>query len=253
MSDRADKVLVQIGFARSRSHARDLIKRNLVKFKGNVISKAGQLVTEEGLELLELEDFVGRGALKIKSFLDVHPINFEEQVVADIGASTGGFTEIALDLGAKKVFAVDVGHGQLAKRLEENPKVVNMEGTNVKNVFHFPEKINVMTVDLSFISTLKVLLNLVDKLAKDGLMLVLFKPQFEVGSQNLGANALVSEESVVLSKLNNFIEECGKNCLKVLKIYPCGLKGKRSGNQEYFVLSQLEEDPVKNEKRGELP
>ena len=246
MTERADKVLVQIGFARSRSHARDLIKRNLVKFNDSVVTKAGQLVIEKGLELVEFEDFVGRGALKIKSFLDHYPIDFQNKVVADIGAATGGFTEMALQLGAEKVFAVDVGHGQLAQKLLTNPKVKNMEGTNVKNVFHFPEKIQIMTVDLSFISTTRVLNNLVDKLANQAYLLVLFKPQFEVGPENIGKNGLVKNLDDLIEQLENDIKTCCAQLdLTVKDFFQCELKG-GDGNQEYFVYATKSIDVATN-------
>lgn len=253
MRDRADKVLLYLGFARSRSHAKDLIQRNKVKFQGDLVAKAGQIVEEAGLEILEEEDVVGRGALKIKSFLDIYPINFQDKIVADIGASTGGFTQIALELGAQKVYAVDVGHGQLASVLKDDARVLDMEGTNIKHEFHLPLPCHIMTVDLSFISTTSVLENLAPKIETDGLALILFKPQFEVGAENLGANALVSDEHSVISRLNHFLHEAGRCQLSLEKVYPCGLKGKKSGNQEYFVLFSKTNNSVENEPIKELP
>ena len=253
MKDRADKVLVYLGLARSRSHAQDLIKRQLVKYKDQLISKAGQLVEETDLELLCEENVVGRGALKIKSFLDHHKINFQDQVVADIGASTGGFTQIALERGARRVFAVDVGHNQLAEVLKNDDRVIDMQGTNVKNEFHLPELCQIMTVDLSFISTTSILPSLVKKITTNGQMLILFKPQFEVGSRHLGRNALVSDDSVVLDRLNNFLEIAAGLALRFDSIQPCGLKGKKSGNQEFFVLFLKKDIKISKIELKELP
>lgn len=253
MKDRADKVLVFLGLARSRSHARDLIKRQLVKFKDNLVTKTGQIVEEEGLELLVEENVVGRGALKIQSFLDLENIEFKNKFVADIGASTGGFTQIALERGAQRVYAVDVGHNQLAEVLKNDDRVVDMEGTNVKNEFHLPELCHLMTVDLSFISTASVLPNLVTKLAPEAQALILFKPQFEVGVKNLGAKALVTDQEVVLDKLNNFLITAAENHLSFQSIHACGLKGKKSGNQEFFVLFLKKDEKVSNPEIKELP
>jgi 23S rRNA (cytidine1920-2'-O)/16S rRNA (cytidine1409-2'-O)-methyltransferase len=253
LKDRADKVLVFLGLARSRSHAQDLIRRQLVKFKDNLVTKTGQIVEEEGLELLVEENVVGRGALKIQSFLDKENISFDGKVVADIGASTGGFTQVALELGARRVFAVDVGHNQLAEVLKNDDRVVNMEGTNVKNEFHLPESSEFMTVDLSFISTASVLPNLVDKMTANGEILILFKPQFEVGSKNLGARAKVTDNDAVLEKLNAFMQVAGENNLQLKAFHPCGLKGKKSGNQEFFVLFLKKEEQVLNPEIKELP
>lgn len=253
MKDRADKVLLFLGLARSRSHAKDLIGRNKVKYRDDLVTKAGQIVDDEGLELLEEENVVGRGALKIASFLNQHPLDFQNKSVADIGASTGGFTQMALELGARKVFAVDVGHGQLAPILQADERVLDMQGTNVKNEFHLPEPCQIMTVDLSFISTAAVLPNLATKIAEHGLALILFKPQFEVGAENLGAKALVQEQEAVLERLNHFVEIAGNCGLKFEKMRACGLKGKKSGNQEFFVLFSKATDKVKNDLIKELP
>ena len=174
---RLDIFLEKKGFVKSRNKAKELIKSKKVKVDGKIITKPSFDVDNPKIEILE-EIFVSRAALKLKNYLDKYNICFNDKLVLDIGASTGGFSEVSLLKGAKKVVAVDVGKNQLDKSLKENPKIVSFEETDIRD-FSYPYKFDVIVSDVSFISLLKII-NKIDELAKNEIIL-LFKPQFEVG------------------------------------------------------------------------
>jgi len=234
MKKRADKLLVERGLAPSRTKAQTLISEGLVTVNGTVLGKISEKIDEEAsIVLTATYDFVGRGAEKILWALERLHLDFTGKTVLDAGASTGGFTQIALERGAAKVYAMDVGHDQLAPELRENPKVENHEGINLRDPFELESKANIIVCDLSFISLKLVLPNLFLHLESDGEALILWKPQFEVGKEGTNKRGVVEDPTLISKHLELFRTWCKKNELPLRDVIPCGVKGKR-GNQEYW-------------------
>ena len=185
MSKRADVVLVEEKYFETRARAQEAIKNGQVKVNGVVIKKPSQEIEDgQKIELAEnILKYVSRGGLKLEKAIKEFKIDFDGKVVLDMGSSTGGFTEVSLLNGAKKVYAVDVGTGQLHKDLLNNPKVISMEKTEIRDV---GEKIfdecDIIVADISFISEVKILGAIYDKISKQNLY-ILIKPQFEMGAE----------------------------------------------------------------------
>lgn len=182
---RLDKTLVLQGLASSRARAQALIAEEKVSVNGMVVTDADRSMLQTDVVLLLGEDipWVSRGGLKLDHALTSWNIDVRNKVVLDIGASTGGFTDVLLSRGAKKVYALDVGHGQLVEKLKNDPRVVNKEGTHIKDTLRtdFAELIDLIVVDVSFISLAHVLPKIKELLKDDGEAVLLIKPQFEVG------------------------------------------------------------------------
>lgn len=182
---RLDKALVLRGFVPSRARAQALISEGKVSVNDTITIEADHVISPTDTIQLLGEDFpwVSRGGLKLAHALTHWGINVEGKVVLDIGASTGGFTDVLLSAGAAKVYALDVGHGQLVDKLKNDPRVVNMEGTHIADVSmnNFPEPFPLIVIDVSFISLSHVLPKARTLLAQEGLIIALVKPQFEVG------------------------------------------------------------------------
>ena len=236
MKDRADKMVVAAGFADTRHKAQALIMAGLVFAGGAKVDKAGQLL-DVGVDLT-LKDtlpFVGRGGLKLDEALEKFDVVVEGTTAADLGASTGGFTDCLLQRGAAKVFAVDVDTRQLDMTLRQDSRVVLVE----KNARYLekediPDELDLVTIDLSFISVLKVLPAVRNILGK-GLVVSLIKPQFEVGRNQVGKKGIVRDRALhetVLFSIAQEAEEIGFFPLDVMRPSVRGQKG----NQEYFFL-----------------
>lgn len=200
MENRLDKILVERGLVSSRERAKVLIQSDAVLVNGKVSNKPGKIISlDEEIELIEQEiPWVSRGALKLLAALEHFSIQPRNKVCLDVGASTGGFTEVLLEQGAKLVFAVDVGHGQLVEQLRQDERVVNLEKTHVKDlslemIFHRPE---LCVVDVSFISLEKVIPFLNPILASKSEIVALIKPQFEVGKSNLNKQGVVKNDKL---------------------------------------------------------
>jgi 23S rRNA (cytidine1920-2'-O)/16S rRNA (cytidine1409-2'-O)-methyltransferase len=207
MRERLDKVMVDKGLVTSRSQAKSLIEKGDVIVNGQNIRKAGELIDTESSIQVSAPLFVGRGAFKLQKALEEFQINPKGLGCVDIGASTGGCTEVLLMKGAKKIYAIDVGHGQLAFKLINDPQVVNMEGTNIRDVHSLPELADLAVMDLSFISITKVLSNVSSLLRPNGELIVLIKPQFEVGKDSLPKDGVVKDtilQQKVLTEVNSF-------------------------------------------------
>jgi len=228
---RLDEAVVKRGFTNSRNKAKELIKNAKVRLNGKIVTKPS-LNTEESddIEILEDKIYVSRAALKLKSYLDKYNINFENKKVLDIGASTGGFTEVSLEKGAKEVVAVDVGRGQLHFKLKNDKRVKSFEGMDFRD-FECPEKFDVIISDVSFISLLK-LIHRIDEYAKSDIIL-LFKPQFEVGKEvKRDKKGVVLDKKAVETAKKNFENEC-KKLWRLVREEESALKGKE-GNTEYI-------------------
>lgn len=235
MSQRIDKEMYSRGLVKTRSQARMLIVQGDVYLNGQLVRKAGQLVTsEDQIEIKAQSLFVSRGAYKLKKALDEFQIETKGKVAADVGASTGGFTQLLLQKGVKKVYAIDVGHDQIAQELIEDSRVVNLEGVNIKFVQELEEKVDIAVVDLSFISIKLVIENILNLIKESGEAVVLIKPQFEAGKSRLGKKGIVSEQmrTVILEEMKSFLKAL-QSC-QVLNIIESPIQGK-DGNVEYLA------------------
>ena len=234
---RLDSELVARGIARSRERAKEMISAGAVTVNGITAKKASAQVSESDAILsAEQELYVGRGALKLKKAAEYFVLDFTGMVCIDIGASTGGFTELLLEGGAARVYAVDVGHDQLAGSLRSDPRVVNMEGTDIRDVTEeqLGTQADFVCGDVSFIS-LTLILPKIAELLRDGAEAVLLiKPQFEAGKKDIGKGGIVKDRKAhirVLEELDSFFRASGFS--------PVGytyspIKG-GSGNIEYLV------------------
>lgn len=231
--DRVDKVLVEAKLTSTRSQALLLIEEGVVFYQGKKVEKASQQVTSEGLEVRKDVQYVSRGAHKIEGALARFQINVEGLIVADVGASTGGFTDYVLRSGAKKVYCLDVGHDQLAQSLREDPRVENHEGVNIKFPFEISEKVDLAVVDLSFISLKLVLKNIFDLVKPKGAIVALVKPQFEVGPTGIDNNGLVKSEGHRLVMMHELKEWCKAQGFFLVDQCDSPILGK-TGNKEYF-------------------
>ncbi len=233
MKERLDKILADRKLVATRSQAKSLIEKGDVTVKGTVIKKAGELIDLDSEIVINSEIYVGRGAFKLKKALEEFKVDVRNRTVLDVGASTGGFTEVLLSGGATKVYAIDVGQGQLAQKLRNDSRVVNMEGTNIKDVSTLSDDADGAVMDLSFISIIKVLPALTRLIKPSGFLIALVKPQFEVGPERLPKDGVVKDEKLrelVLKEVNNAAVSSGWNHHGTI-ISP--IEGK-SGNVEYL-------------------
>ena len=209
MKIRLDQYLVQNGLVQSRERAKALIMAGVVFVNQQKVDKAGEMIKEDAVVEVRGHDigYVSRGGLKLEKAMKCFPLTPNGKVCMDIGASTGGFTDCMLQNGAVKVYAVDVGYGQLAWSLRTDARVVNMERTNIRYVTpeDLGEPLDLSVVDVSFIS-LKIVLPAIQKLLKPtGQVLCLIKPQFEAGKENVGKKGVVRDPAVHADVLQNFL------------------------------------------------
>lgn len=239
MKERLDVLLVKRNLAASREKAKAIIMSGIVYVDGQKEDKAG--ATFEETVALEVRGstlpFVSRGGLKLKKAFEVFPIQVKEYTCIDIGASTGGFTDCMLQNGAKKVYAVDVGHGQLDWKLRNDERVICMEKTNFRYVTEeqIPEKLDFAATDVSFISLTKILPAAKPLLKKDAYMVCLIKPQFEAGREKVGKKGVVTDPKVhkeVIESIELFASSIGF-FVEALDFSP--IKGPE-GNIEYLLL-----------------
>lgn len=197
---RIDLILVEKGLAPSRARARELVKGGLVKANNlPVIKPSSEFGAETHIEITgDVHNWVGRGGQKLDHALQEFSLQVRGKTCLDLGASTGGFTDVLLHWGAKKVYAVDVGHGQLAGKLKADARVINIEGTHAKDLDKkiIPEPLQVIVVDVSFISLAKILSYATALAAKECDLVCLIKPQFEVGRENIGKGGIVRDEGL---------------------------------------------------------
>ena len=248
---RLDALLVEQGFFDTRSKAQAAIMAGQILVNDLKVDKPGTQVADEvkiriiGNKL----PYVSRGGLKLEKALKVFPISLKDKIVADIGASTGGFTDCSLQNGARKVYAIDVGYGQLAWSLRNDERVVNMERTNVRYLDEssLPEKIQIATIDVAFISLDKVLPAVKKLLSNDGSVIALIKPQFEAGKDKVGKKGVVRDPQVheeVIEKVLNMARD-EKFGIGGLDYSP--IKGPE-GNIEYLLYLTLNESDSINDE-----
>jgi len=239
---RVDLALVANGLADSRSEAQSLIKAGYVLLDMEPVQKASQVVAINAPLFVKAKEhpWVSRGGMKLAHALDVFDVSLKDKVILDLGASTGGFSDVALQKGAAKVFAVDVGQGQLSKRVEADPRVVSLEKTNARvlNTEIIPDPIDILVCDVSFIS-LKLALPAGLTLVKEGgEAIVLIKPQFEVGKGRVGKGGIVKDpalhEEVCLS-IHQWFDALEGWCVKDITTSP--ITGP-DGNVEFLLYAK---------------
>jgi len=236
---RLDVILVERGLAGSRERAKSMIMAGKVLVDDFPVDKAGTLIDKNARVQLRGEDiaFVSRGGIKLEQALKDFSLDVSGMICLDVGASTGGFTDCLLMHGAKKVFAVDVGYGQLAWKLRQDSRVIAIERTNIRSMKTgtLPSPVDLATIDVSFIS-LKIVVPSVSKfLKKGGSILALIKPQFEVGKNKVGKGGVVKDPNLhqeIVDQLIIFFEQLG---LTSCGIYPSPILGPK-GNREFFIL-----------------
>lgn len=234
---RLDVLLFERGLAESREKAKTIIMSGIVFVNGQRFDKPGMSIAEDSeVEVRgQTPQFVSRGGLKIEKALKYFDVSPEGKKCIDCGASTGGFTDCLLKKGAEHVYAIDVGYGQLAWSLRNDPRVTNMERTNIRYVTEeqIPEKQDLAVIDVSFIS-LKLVLPVVRNLLKEnGEILCLIKPQFEAGKDKVGKKGVVREESTHIEVLDNFISYAKESGFAIEGITFSPIKGPE-GNIEYL-------------------
>ena len=238
---RLDVALTQRGLAESRQKAQALIMAGEVYVNGQKETKAGAPVKEE--DALEVRGkalpYVSRGGLKLEKAMQVWPIDLKGAVCADIGASTGGFTDCMLQNGARLVYAVDVGYNQLDWRLRTHPQVVCMERTNARYLTaeQIPEPLDFFSVDVSFISLSLILPALRPLIREGGQAVCLVKPQFEAGKEKVGKHGVVRDPAVHLEVLERFLDHAAQSDFTVKDITFSPIKGPE-GNIEYLGYLQ---------------
>ena len=237
---RLDNLLLERGIVQSRERAKGLILSGDVRVNGNPVNKAGTLIDENAeIEITKDIPYVSRGGLKLEKAIKEFNINVKDKAAIDVGASTGGFTDCLIQYGAKKVYAVDVGYGQLAWKLRNDPRVVIIERKNVRYIkpSDIGEPVDIATIDVSFIS-LKLVLPVVKNLLKEnGEIIALIKPQFEVGRGEVGKGGIVKDEEKhkkVISEIKSFAIDSGFKVLNVTKSPIAGQKG----NVEFLIYLQ---------------
>ncbi|HNU74244.1 MAG: Hemolysin A [Deltaproteobacteria bacterium ADurb.BinA179] len=241
MKVRLDRLLVEKGFAETRTKAAALIMAGSVLINGAPVTKAGTLVDEDApITVKEPPRYVSRAGSKLEAALDAFGIDPSGKIAIDVGASTGGFTDVMLQRGAVKVYAVDVGRGQLHWKLRSHGKVVSLEGVNVRNLDSslIDDPCDLATFDVSFIS-LKLVIPPVLKVLRPGSDLIaLIKPQFEAGREHIGKGGILKDDAVaqeVIRGIEAFLTEIG--CM-VTGTIPSPVRGMK-GNQEYLVHARV--------------
>jgi 23S rRNA (cytidine1920-2'-O)/16S rRNA (cytidine1409-2'-O)-methyltransferase len=234
--NRLDVLLVQRGLAESREKAQAVIMAGAVVVNERPALKAGTLVAPDAdIRVLAGPQFVSRGGEKLAHALDVFSLDVRGLTAIDVGASTGGFTDCLLQRGAARVYAIDVGRGQLDWRLRQDPRVVVMEGVNARYLESLPEKADLATIDVSFISLEKVIPPVVRQLREGARIVALVKPQFQARREEVGKGGVVRHPQVHAAVLGRFIGWCAGRRLRLLGLTTSPLLGP-AGNKEFLVL-----------------
>ncbi len=250
MKERLDVILTARGYADSREKAKAVIMSGSVYVDGQREDKAGAMFDSEK-SVIEVRGntlkYVSRGGLKLEKAMEKWPISLQEKVCMDIGASTGGFTDCMLQSGARKVYAVDVGHGQLAWKLRNDDRVVCMEQTNFRYMVKedIQEELDFASVDVSFISLTKILIPARELLKEGGQMVCLIKPQFEAGREKVGKKGVVRDSGThreVIARIVDFADLVG---FQVLNLDYSPIRGPE-GNIEYLLHLEKRESLAEN-------
>lgn len=239
MKDRLDVLLVNKGLAESREKAKRIIMAGRVKVDGRVQDKPGSSFDTESEIIVEGKEcpYVSRGGLKLEKGIEEWEINCKNAVCVDMGASTGGFTDCMLQHGASKVYAIDVGYGQLDYKLRTDDRVINMEKTNIRylDTDLIEEAIDLISIDVSFISLSHMLPVASELLSDEGLVFCLVKPQFEAGREQVGKGGIVRDPKVHEEVISNVIVYAEDSGLYPKELSYSPIKGTK-GNIEYILL-----------------
>lgn len=238
MKERLDVLLVKKNLAESREKAKAVIMAGIVYVDDQKEDKAGSMFEETAKIEVRVSTlkYVSRGGLKLEKAMTHFGVTLDQKICMDVGASTGGFTDCMLQNGAVKVYSVDVGHGQLAWKLRNDPRVVCMEKTNIRYVTpeEIPDKIQFVSIDVSFISLTKVLGPVKALMEPDGQVVCLIKPQFEAGREKVGKKGVVRERSVHLEVIRMVAAFAGSIGFEALHLEFSPIKGPE-GNIEYLL------------------
>ena len=239
MKIRLDQLLVIKNLAESREKAKALIMLGNVIVNGIIIDKPGKLVdVNADIKIKEKLKYVSRGGLKLETALNYFKLDVKNFVCLDVGSSTGGFVDCLLQRGAKIVYAVDVGKNQLHEKLKNDKRVISYEEKDARELTEsdIKEKLDLITIDVSFISLTKVIPNVIKFLKDNGYLLVLVKPQFELGKKFVKKGVVRDENlrKLAVDKILNFLKEMKFEIIGVVRSYPPGPKG----NHEFFILSK---------------
>lgn len=253
MKERLDVLLVKRGLAESREKAKAIIMSGIVYVENGKEDKAGATFDEN----VKIEvrgntlKYVSRGGLKLEKAMDCFGVRLEGKTAMDVGASTGGFTDCMLQNGAVKVYSVDVGHGQLAWKLRNDERVVCMEKTNIRYVTpeDIPDKIAFASIDVSFISLMKVLPPVKELLTENGEIVCLIKPQFEAGREKVGKKGVVRDKAVHVEVVEMIVDFARQMGFVTLDLSFSPIKGPE-GNIEYLLY--LTKDQTKTNKEFDI-
>ena len=238
--ERLDRVLVDRAIYPTREQARRAVMAGQVRVGGQVAEKASLLVDPNTvIATASPPRYVGRGGLKLEGALDSFHLDVRDWIAIDIGASTGGFTDCLLQHGARKVYAIDVGHGQLAWKIRNDQRVEVLEKTNARNLppILIRERADICVIDVSFISLTLILPKAFELITPNGVMLALIKPQFELQRAEVGRGGIVREAALqekAQNKIVSFIEKLGQ---KVIGLAPSVIPG-TDGNREFFICAR---------------
>lgn len=244
---RLDVAVFEAGYAPSREKAKAIIMAGQVYVNNQKVDKAGtEIKRDDKLEVRgSTLKYVSRGGLKLEKAMQCFPITLQDKVCMDVGASTGGFTDCMLQNGAKKVYSIDVGYGQLAWKLRTDERVVNLERTNFRYATReqVPDEIDFSSVDVSFISLYHILPVLNSLLANNGEAVCLIKPQFEAGKEKVGKKGVVRDLNVHLEVVKKIISLSVENGFSVLGLQFSPIKGPE-GNIEYLIYLKKSDEPI---------
>lgn len=251
MKQRLDRLLVEQKLAPSREKAQAFIMAGIVRVDGQPAGKSGRMIsTDSLLEVLGTDQpYVSRGGVKLKAALEYFEIEPKSLVALDIGSSTGGFTHCLLLGGAEKVFAVDVGYGQLAWELRQDPRVNSLERTNIRYLEFekLGEYVDLVVIDVSFISLRLIFPKALEFLKPGGSLVALVKPQFEAGVDDVGKRGKVSDTAVHEKVLETLKIEAQRQGFIVLGQTKSSIVGKKSGNEEFFLWLQKPQNSDSNQ------
>lgn len=232
---RLDEVLIKQGIARDKNHAFIIVTEGRIFVEGQKAVSPAQMVVP-GARMVVKEDtkYVGRGAYKLEAALHEFDIAIRDTVCADIGAAIGGFTQVLLERGAKKVYAIDTAKGKLAPKLRDDPRVVVMETTDVRDLDSLPEGVDFVTIDVSLIPLENILPQVGRFLKEDGSVVALFKPQYQTRDPRHLRHGIVTDDDIRKLLLDNFMVWAGKHGWRVLAQLESPIRGSE-GNVEYLL------------------
>ena len=237
---RLDNLLLARGFFDTRERAQRAIMAGDVRIGDRAVSKPAALVAPDAaISVVPRPQYASRGALKLAGALDSFQIEVADKIALDIGASTGGFTDCLLQRGAKKVYAVDVGHGQLAWKIRYDPRVVVLERVNARFLSrtHIPQAVNLCVIDVSFISLTLILPRTFELVTRDGMILALIKPQFELQRKDVGRGGIVRDSALHAKAQEKIVNFARASKQRVLGVAASAIRG-TDGNQEFFICIQ---------------